>query len=109
MATMCPHTCGLCDLNGAPKCKDKSKVCAEKEFKDSCNDANPVTKAAVRKDAITGTVPRTNDCRDEATNCDSQKDLCENPFYRPIMQSDCELSCVYCLPTNYVCQDKKLG
>uniref|UniRef100_A0A915ERE6 ShKT domain-containing protein n=1 Tax=Ditylenchus dipsaci TaxID=166011 RepID=A0A915ERE6_9BILA len=112
----CPHTCGLCDLTGVTTCKDKNIIC--KELKDSCNDANPITKDAVRKlcpktcdacpgtGATTGTVPRRADCKDEASNCDSQKDLCENTFYKSIMETDCKLSCVYCLPTNYVCEDK---
>uniref|UniRef100_A0A915CT13 ShKT domain-containing protein n=1 Tax=Ditylenchus dipsaci TaxID=166011 RepID=A0A915CT13_9BILA len=115
MVDMCPHTCGLCDLTGVPRCKDNNKICPD--LKDSCNDANPITKAATRQlcpetcgdcsgtGATTDPVPRTADCKDVATNCDTQKDLCENTFYKALMKTDCQLSCGWCIPTNYVCKD----
>uniref|UniRef100_A0A915E2G0 ShKT domain-containing protein n=1 Tax=Ditylenchus dipsaci TaxID=166011 RepID=A0A915E2G0_9BILA len=93
--------------------RDHIKECNDKEFKDMCDDSNPILRNSARQACpktcgqCSTNVIGENNCVDlNGADCEKNLLLCENVYYSRLMSSDCRKTCGYCLPPNTPCQDK---
>ncbi|KAI1715147.1 shK domain-like domain-containing protein [Ditylenchus destructor] len=125
MITMCPHTCGYCVEGGHSICRDKYSYCSDSEWKKLCQDPSVTIQDAMAKICPEtcgkcneqssanspssarqqGSIPRTADCKD-GDNCAANAELCDNTFFKEIMDENCKKTCAHCIPMDYNCVDK---